>query len=175
MGPCRAASSGQDELRELARLVEGDQLLVAARIAGIIRLRPGGTSSCPVRRTELRATLRVLGEVDLLERDAALVQEGLGDAAVAAGLSRVDGDLAHGFRKYSAITGSGKNRRNVLRSLHYGEADRILHLYTPERGRVSVIAKRRAQARSPVPVVASEGKPYFRLDLVLYLSGPERL
>jgi len=37
----------------------------------------------------------------------------------------------------------------VLRSLRYGEADRILHLYTPMRGRVSAIAKgvRRTHSR----------------------------
>ena len=29
----------------------------------------------------------------------------------------------------------------MLRSLRYGEADRILHLYTPDRGRISAIAK----------------------------------
>ena len=37
----------------------------------------------------------------------------------------------------------------MLRSLRYGEADRILHLYTPMRGRVSAIAKgvRRTHSR----------------------------
>jgi DNA repair protein RecO (recombination protein O) len=29
----------------------------------------------------------------------------------------------------------------VLRSLRFGEADRVLHLYTAERGRVNAIAK----------------------------------
>ena len=29
----------------------------------------------------------------------------------------------------------------MLRSIRYGEADRILHLYTPEHGRLSAIAK----------------------------------
>ena len=29
----------------------------------------------------------------------------------------------------------------VLRSIRYGEADRILHLYTPHRGPVGAIAK----------------------------------
>ncbi|HWE11797.1 MAG TPA: DNA repair protein RecO, partial [Solirubrobacteraceae bacterium] len=36
----------------------------------------------------------------------------------------------------------------VLRSIRYGEADRILHLYTPERGRISAIAKGARRARS---------------------------
>jgi len=36
----------------------------------------------------------------------------------------------------------------VLRSIRYGEADRILHLYTPGRGRVGAIAKGARRARS---------------------------
>ncbi|HWD74133.1 MAG TPA: DNA repair protein RecO [Solirubrobacteraceae bacterium] len=36
----------------------------------------------------------------------------------------------------------------VLRSIRYGEADRILHLYTPGQGRVSAIAKGARRARS---------------------------
>lgn len=53
----------------------------------------------------------------------------------------------------------------MLRSLRYGEADRILHLYTPERGRVSVIAKGVRKAKSRF---GGRLEPYFRLDLVLY-------
>jgi DNA repair protein RecO (recombination protein O) len=53
----------------------------------------------------------------------------------------------------------------VLRSIRYGEADRILHLYTPQRGRVSAIAKgvRRAKSR-----FGGRLEPFFRLELVLY-------
>jgi DNA repair protein RecO (recombination protein O) len=36
----------------------------------------------------------------------------------------------------------------VLRSIRYGEADRILHLYTPDHGRLSAIAKGARRARS---------------------------
>ncbi|MEO6495888.1 MAG: DNA repair protein RecO [Solirubrobacteraceae bacterium] len=36
----------------------------------------------------------------------------------------------------------------VLRSMRFGEADRILHLYTPARGRVSAIAKGVRRSRS---------------------------
>lgn len=36
----------------------------------------------------------------------------------------------------------------VLRSIRYGEADRILHLFTPEHGRVNAIAKGARRARS---------------------------
>src|SRR5204862_6608470 len=53
----------------------------------------------------------------------------------------------------------------VLRSLRYGEADRILHVYTPSRGRLSAIAKGVRKARSRF---GGRLEPYFRLDLVLY-------
>ena len=53
----------------------------------------------------------------------------------------------------------------VLRSLRYGEADRILHLYTPDRGRVSAIAKGVRRARSRF---GGRLEPFFRLSLVLY-------
>src|SRR5512134_2878081 len=56
----------------------------------------------------------------------------------------------------------------VLRSLRFGEADRVLHLYTLDRGRVGVVAKgiRRTKSRfggrleplSHVEVVLHEGR-----------------
>jgi DNA repair protein RecO (recombination protein O) len=63
------------------------------------------------------------------------------------------------------VAGSLKTEGIVLRSLRYGEADRILHLYTPDRGRVSAIAKgvRRAKSR-----FGGRLEPFFRLNLVLY-------
>jgi len=36
---------------------------------------------------------------------------------------------------------SYKTEAVVLRSIRYAEADRVLHLYTAERGRVNAIAK----------------------------------
>ena len=53
----------------------------------------------------------------------------------------------------------------MLRSLRYGEADRILHLYTPDRGRISAIAKGVRKTRSRF---GGRMEPFFRLDLVLY-------
>ena len=53
----------------------------------------------------------------------------------------------------------------MLRSLRYGEADRILHLYTPDRGRISAIAKGVRRARSRF---GGRMEPFFRLNLVLY-------
>ena len=63
------------------------------------------------------------------------------------------------------MPGSVKTEAVVLRTLRYGEADRILHLYTPQRGRVAAIAKgvRRAKSR-----FGGRLEPYFRLQMVLY-------
>ena len=41
-----------------------------------------------------------------------------------------------------------KTEAIVLRSIRYGEADRILHLYTPEHGRLGAIARGARRARS---------------------------
>jgi DNA repair protein RecO (recombination protein O) len=46
------------------------------------------------------------------------------------------------------VAGPLKTEAIVLRSIRYGEADRILHLYTPDHGRLSAIAKGARRARS---------------------------
>ena len=46
------------------------------------------------------------------------------------------------------MPGLVKTEAVVLRSMRYGEADRILHVYTPHLGRVSAIAKGVRRARS---------------------------
>jgi DNA repair protein RecO (recombination protein O) len=63
------------------------------------------------------------------------------------------------------MAGSLKTEAIVLRSIRYGEADRILHLYTPHRGRIGAIAKgaRRAKSR-----FGGRLEPFFRLNLVLH-------
>ena len=53
----------------------------------------------------------------------------------------------------------------VLRSLRYGEADRILHLYTPMRGRVSAIAKGVRRTRSRF---GGRLEPFSLVDLQLH-------
>jgi DNA repair protein RecO (recombination protein O) len=53
----------------------------------------------------------------------------------------------------------------VLRSIRYGEADRVLHLYTPERGRVSAIAKGVRRTRSRF---GGRLEPFFRVRLLLH-------
>lgn len=63
------------------------------------------------------------------------------------------------------MAGSLKTEAVVLRSMRYGEADRILHLYTPERGRISAIAKGVRKTRSRF---GGRLEPFFRLRLVLH-------
>ncbi|HEV2060546.1 MAG TPA: DNA repair protein RecO [Solirubrobacteraceae bacterium] len=65
-----------------------------------------------------------------------------------------------------------KTEAIVLRTLRYGEADRILHLYTRQRGRMAAIAKgvRRAKSR-----FGGRLEPYFRLQMVLYEGRSELL
>jgi DNA repair protein RecO (recombination protein O) len=70
------------------------------------------------------------------------------------------------------VSGSLKTQAIVLRTLRYGEADRILHIYTPGRGRLSAIAKGVRKARSRF---GGRLEPYFRLDLVLYEGRSELL
>ncbi len=52
----------------------------------------------------------------------------------------------------------------VLRSIRYGEADRILHLYTPRHGRVGAIAKGARRARSRF---GARLEPFFSVRAVL--------
>jgi DNA repair protein RecO (recombination protein O) len=63
------------------------------------------------------------------------------------------------------VPGSLKTEAVVLRSIRYGEADRIVHCYTPHRGRISAIAKgsRRTKSR-----FGGRLEPFFRLRLVLH-------
>jgi DNA repair protein RecO (recombination protein O) len=58
-----------------------------------------------------------------------------------------------------------KTEAIVLRSIRYGEADRILHLYSKTRGRIGAIAK---GARKPKSRFGGRLEPFFRLDLVLH-------
>ncbi|MDQ2630642.1 MAG: DNA repair protein RecO [Actinomycetota bacterium] len=58
-----------------------------------------------------------------------------------------------------------KTEAIVLRSIRYGEADRILHLYSKTRGRIGAIAK---GARKPKSRFGGRLEPFFRLDLILH-------
>lgn len=63
------------------------------------------------------------------------------------------------------MPGPLKTEAVVVRSMRFGEADRILHLYTPHRGRVSAIAKGVRRTRSRF---GGRLEPFFRLRLVLH-------
>jgi DNA repair protein RecO (recombination protein O) len=65
-----------------------------------------------------------------------------------------------------------KTEAVVLRSMRYGEADRILHVYTPHRGRVSAIAKGVRRARSRF---GGRLEPFFRLHIELHEGRGELL
>ncbi len=70
------------------------------------------------------------------------------------------------------MAGPVKSEAVVLRSMRYGEADRILHLYTPGRGRVHAIAKGVRRARSRF---GGRLEPYFRLNIELHEGRGELL
>ena len=63
------------------------------------------------------------------------------------------------------MPGSFKTEAVVLRSIRFGEADRVLHLYTAARGRVGAIAK---GSRKPRSRFGGRLEPFFRLDLILH-------
>lgn len=65
-----------------------------------------------------------------------------------------------------------KTEAVVLRSIRYGEADRILHLYSKTRGRIGAIAK---GVRKPRSRFGGRLEPFFRLDLVLHEGRGELL
>jgi DNA repair protein RecO (recombination protein O) len=70
------------------------------------------------------------------------------------------------------VPGPVKVQGVILRSLRYGEADRILHLYTPQCGKVGAIAKGVRRARSRF---GGRMEPFFRLNLVLHEGRSELL
>ena len=63
------------------------------------------------------------------------------------------------------MPGSLKTDAIVLRSIRFGEGDRVLHLYTPQRGRVGAIAKGARKTRSRF---GGRLEPFFHLCLVLH-------
>ena len=70
------------------------------------------------------------------------------------------------------MPGPVKTEAIVLRSLRFGEADRILHVYTPRRGRMGAIAKGVRRARSRF---GGRLEPFFRLELMLHEGRSELL
>src|SRR6476659_4295912 len=74
-------------------------------------------------------------------------------------------DVRARVQRSGFMAGSLKTEAVVLRSIRYGEADRILHLYAASRGRMGAIAK---GARRPRSRFGGRLEPFFRLDLVLH-------
>jgi len=70
------------------------------------------------------------------------------------------------------VPGTLRTEAVVLRSIRYGEADRILHLYTSARGRLGAIAK---GSRRPRSRFGGRLEPFFRLDLTLHEGRGELL
>jgi DNA repair protein RecO (recombination protein O) len=63
------------------------------------------------------------------------------------------------------VPGSLKTEAIVLRSIRYGEADRVLHVYTPGYGRLSAIAKGVRRARSRF---GARLEPFFHIRVMLH-------
>jgi DNA repair protein RecO (recombination protein O) len=63
------------------------------------------------------------------------------------------------------VPGKFKTEAVVLRSIRFGEADRVLHLYSATHGRIGAIAK---GSRRPRSRFGGRLEPYFRLALVLH-------
>jgi DNA repair protein RecO (recombination protein O) len=68
-------------------------------------------------------------------------------------------------RCLEVVPGTFKTEAVVLRSIRFGEADRVLHLYSSTRGRLGAIAK---GSRRPRSRFGGRLEPFFRLDLVLH-------
>ncbi len=62
------------------------------------------------------------------------------------------------------MAGPLKTEAVVLRSIRYGEADRIVHLYTPHLGRIGAIAKGARRSRSRF---GARLEPFFHIQAVL--------
>ncbi|MBD0283321.1 MAG: DNA repair protein RecO [Thermoleophilaceae bacterium] len=68
------------------------------------------------------------------------------------------------------MAGTFKTEAVVLRSIRYGEADRVLHLYTEDRGRVGAVAKGVRRVRSRL---GGRLEPLSRVRLVLHQGRGE--
>ena len=63
------------------------------------------------------------------------------------------------------MPGSVSTEAIVLRSIRYGEADRVLHLYTPGHGRLAAIAKGARRTRSRF---GARLEPFFHIRMILH-------
>jgi DNA repair protein RecO (recombination protein O) len=68
------------------------------------------------------------------------------------------------------MAGTFKTEAVVLRSIRYGEADRVLHLYSADRGRLGAVAKGARRMRSRL---GGRLEPMARVNLVLHSGRGE--
>jgi DNA repair protein RecO (recombination protein O) len=68
------------------------------------------------------------------------------------------------------MSGTFKTEAVVLRSIRYGEADRVLHLYSADRGRLGAVAKGVRRVRSRM---GGRLEPMARVKLVLHQGRGE--
>lgn len=68
------------------------------------------------------------------------------------------------------MAGSFKTEAVVLRSIRFGEADRVLHLYSADRGRLGAVAKGVRRVRSRM---GGRVEPLTRVNLVLHQGRGE--
>src|SRR3954454_14086624 len=163
---------GGRELAQATGAIGGDQLHEPAHdLVADDDLRE---AQHPRAASELGASVRVTRQIDLLVREPARFQQCLRADAERAGIRRVERDLVHRFihcrNRFGSssgdlMAGPVKTEAVVLRSLRYGEADRILHLYTPQRGRIGAIAKGVRRARSRF---GGRLEPFSHVALVLH-------
>src|SRR4051794_12322079 len=118
---------------------------------------------------ETGPAIRVLGEADLFVVHATALQQSLRLTAKATRIGGVDGYLPavrHAFLRLT-MPGQGtfKTEGVVLRSIRLGEADRVLHLYTEDRGRLGAVAKGVRKVKSRF---GGRLEPFSRVKLILH-------
>jgi DNA repair protein RecO (recombination protein O) len=183
-------SAPQAELPQGARQLGGQQLLQLPALHRCLKLRESTQQLAAEQHLrkahqscspdQLSSCLQVACQVDLGEGQPVCVEQTLCARAERAEIRCVEGQLIHYYTKYSgpvclldsSLMGPVKTEAVVLRSMRFGEADRILHLYTPQRGRVGAIAKGVRKARSRF---GGRLEPFFRVRLELHEGRGELL
>src|SRR5215210_5490106 len=185
--PVRAALDAVVRRRPTGRQksLRGQQVLQRPRAVGLEQLaEPAdrtpahddlGEGHLAGQGHQLGAAVGVLREVDLAVVHAARLQQRLRLPAEAAGLGCVEEHdpvlVRHPHQSlFTPMPGSFKTEAIVLRSIRYGEADRVLHLYTADRGRVGAVAKGVRKVKSRL---GGRLEPLSRVRLVMHQGRGE--
>src|SRR4051794_27138625 len=164
---------GRQQLFERAGAVRLEELSEAAyRAAAHDDLGEGHLAG---QGHQLGAALGILREVDLAVVDPACLQQRLCLPAEAARLRCVQVHdpvlVRHPHQSlFTPMPGSFKTEAIVLRSIRYGEADRVLHLYTADRGRMGAVAKGVRKVKSRL---GGRLEPLSRVRLVMHQGRGE--